>query len=140
MKTYPIINDDGSLRGFEIAVPLSHRPIYRTLRSVEGVTDIRRTWFNEDRIKFKFNGEPFIVWEPWGDNSRYWIGAAEPPSEQDISPIHEAFQQYRYSALARLVLWSTVIVLVASWCHLRTLSAISQNTTPINHASNVSPK
>ena len=139
MKTYPITNDDGSLRGFEIAVPLSHRPIYRTLRSVEGVTEIRRTWFNEDRIKFKFNGEPFIVWEPYGDNSRYWIGPAEPPSEQDISPIHEAFQQYRYSALTRLMLWLTVIVLVASWCHLRTLSAINQNTTPINHASNVSP-
>jgi len=118
MKTYPIINDDGSLRGFEITAPLTYRPIRRALRSVEGVTEIRRTWFNEDRIKFKFNGEPFIVWEPYGDNSRYWIGPAEPPSRQDISPIHEAFQQYRYSALARLMLWSTVIVLVASWCHL----------------------
>jgi len=139
MKTYPIIDDDGSLRGFEIPAPLSYRPIRRALSSVEGVADIKRTWFNEDRIKFKFNGEPFIVWEPYGDNSRFWIGPAEPPSEQDISPIHEAFQQYRYSALARLMLWSTVIVLVASWCHLRTLCAISQNTTPISHASSVSP-
>lgn len=138
MKTYPIINDDGSLRGFEIAVPLSHRPIYRALRSVEGVTDIRRTWFNEDRIKFKFNGEPFIVWEPYGDNSRYWIGPSEPLSEQDISPIHVAFQQCRYSVLPRLVLWLTVIVLVASWCHLTRSKPLRGTASPSPPALQVS--
>ena len=53
--------------------------------------------------------------EPYGDNSRYWIGPIEPPSQQDISPIHEAFQQYRYSVLPRLVLWLSVIVLAAVW-------------------------
>ncbi|MDH3623485.1 MAG: hypothetical protein OEQ49_06390 [Myxococcales bacterium] len=132
MKTYPIIDDVGSLRGFEIAVPLSYRPIYRALRSVEGVTDVKRTWFNEDRMKFKFNGEPFIVWEPYGDNSRYWIGPADPPSEQDISPIHEAFERYRYSAMLRLVLWLTVIVLVALWCNLTTSERVERRANPLS--------
>jgi hypothetical protein len=48
----------------------------------EGVTDVKRTWFNEDRIKFLFHGEPFVVNEPFGDNSRYWIGPVEPPGDR----------------------------------------------------------
>jgi hypothetical protein len=118
MKTYPIVNDDGSLRGFQIDHPFTRGPICRVLRSVEGVSDVTKTWFNDDRIKFRLHGEPFVVNEPWGDNSRYWIGPAEISCAQDLSPIHEAFQQYRYSVLPRVALWTTVVVVAALWLQL----------------------
>jgi hypothetical protein len=72
------------------------RPLHSILRSVNGVASIKRQWFNDDRVRFTFHGEPFVVNEPWGDNSRYWIGPENPEaSKLDIAPIQLAFQQYR---------------------------------------------
>ncbi len=35
---------------------------------------------SEIRIRFVYKNKHYIVWEPFGDNSRYWIG----PSEEEI--------------------------------------------------------
>jgi len=97
METYPIRREDGSLRGFEITSTwLTFGPLLRLLRGVPGVTDVRRRWFNDDRVTFRFLGEKAVVNEPWGDNSRYWVGLAEPDAspEIDIAPVHDAFQSY----------------------------------------------
>ena len=98
MKTYPILKSDGSLRGFEITSTwLVLRPLMNLLRAVPGVTDVRRRWFNDNRVTFQFLGKPAVVNEPWGDNSRYWIGLEHPDASPDINiaPIHEAFTRYR---------------------------------------------
>jgi hypothetical protein len=106
MKTYPLLRPDGTLRGFEVTSGwLTFRPLFKILRSVPGVTDVRRNWFNEDRITFKFHGRAAVVNEPWGDNSRYWIGLTDPAAanEIDVAPIHEAFS--RYSGFLVTSLW-----------------------------------
>lgn len=96
MTTYPIRRPDGSLRGFEITSTwLILRPLLYLLRAVPGVTDVKRQWFNGDRVKFKFHEREAVVNEPWGDNSRYWVGLEDDSPEIDITPIHEAFQRYR---------------------------------------------
>ena len=57
MTTYPIRNQGGSLRGFEITSAwITFGPLLRLLRSVPGVAEVRRKWFNDDRIVFKFYG------------------------------------------------------------------------------------
>lgn len=98
MKTYPLVRPDGSLRGFEITcIWLTFRPLFKLLRSVPGVTDVRRNWFKDDRVTFKFHGKAAVVNEPWGDNSRYWVGLEDPDAspDLDIAPIHEVFSRYR---------------------------------------------
>lgn len=98
MKTYPIHRENGSLRGFEITSSwLVFGPLMRLLRKIPGVANVRRQWFNDDRIAFEFQGAKAVVHEPWGDNSRYWVGLQEPDlsPEIDISPLHEAFKGYR---------------------------------------------
>jgi hypothetical protein len=98
MKTYPIKRADGSLIGFEVTSSwLTFRPLFKLLRSVPGVTDVRRNWFSDDRVTFNFHGRRAVVNEPWGDNSRYWIGLedADAPPQLDLTPIHEAFSRYR---------------------------------------------
>lgn len=98
MKTYPIFRPDGSLRGFEITSSwFTFRPMLKLLRSVPGVTDVRRNWFKDDRVTFKFHGKAAVVNEPWGDNSRYWVGLEDPDAsiDLDIASIHEAFRRYR---------------------------------------------
>ena len=78
------------------------RAVKRLLRSVDGVTSIKRQFRSEDRLTFSFNGVPWVVHEPWGDNSRYWIGPREAKDHRfDVAPIHDAFAHYR-SPLARL--------------------------------------
>ena len=64
---------------------------------MDGVTDVQRELFKEVRIHFKYLGHEAVVWEPWGDSSRFWIGFVEPhrSEEIDISPLHEAFVGYR---------------------------------------------
>ncbi len=98
MRTYPIYSNNRQLIGFEITSAwFRFGPLLRILRSIDGVTDVSRQWFNDDRVRFKFHGRDAVVNEPWGDNSRYWVGLENPDENQDIdiSPIHEAFRKYR---------------------------------------------
>jgi hypothetical protein len=98
VKTYPILRKDGSLHAFEITSAwLTYAPLLNCLRSIEGVSDVRRKWFSDDRITFAFRGKPAVVHEAWGDSSRYWIGFKEPDisSEIDLTPLHDAFKVYR---------------------------------------------
>lgn len=107
MRTYPLHRADGSLFAFEVTSTwVSFHSLFKVLRSVEGVTEVKRNFFNEDRASFSYGGERWVVNEPFGDNSRYWIGPERGiNSALDARPIHEAF-----SALESLpsCLWRTV--------------------------------
>jgi hypothetical protein len=105
VKTHPISRPDGSLLAFEVTSAwVTFRPLYKTLRSVPGVSDIKRNLFNDDRITFTFQGESCVVNEPWGDSSCYWIGPLDAQSSKlDMTPLHRAFQAYR-SPVARLLM------------------------------------
>ena len=107
MKTYPILRADGSMLAFEVTSGwITFRPLFKILRSVQGVTDVRRNHFNDDRVSFLYLGEPCVVNEPWGDNSRYWVGPREAgTSLLNFSPINHAFQSHQ-GTLARV--WSTL--------------------------------
>ena len=96
MKTYPLHRDDGTLYGFEIPSSwTTFGPLFKILRSVDGVSDVRRQYFKDDRIVFDYHGEKFVVNEPWGDSSRYWVGSEKGHvTKQAIEPIHEAFDKY----------------------------------------------
>ncbi len=79
MKTYPIAQEGARPFAFEIDhVYLSRRTIVRLLNTVEGVTEVHlggRFGSSDDiRIEFKYQGHDYIVMEPFGDNSRYWVG------------------------------------------------------------------
>ena len=97
MKTHPILRADGSMLAFEVTSAwLSFRPLLKILRSVDGITDVRRNYFNEDRLTFYFCELPFVVNEPWGDSSRYWIGPKKPDNcSIDVSRINQAFSEYK---------------------------------------------
>lgn len=108
MKTYPINRPDGFLHAFEISnVFISMGAIRRTLFSVSGVTNVKRVWFRDVRLTFDYQGAPFEVWEPYGDNSRYWIGSCEAADHSiDVRPIHDAFARYQFPMvrLARILM------------------------------------
>jgi len=74
MKTYPLKRNDGQIFAFEIpAAGLWTGSLARLLRHTPGVANVRRVRDHMDRLLFEVNGEPFIVWEPWGGNSHYCV-------------------------------------------------------------------
>jgi hypothetical protein len=108
MNTHPFYRPDGSLRGFEVTSSwLTFRPMFTLLRSVGGVSDVRRQWFSDDRIALTFQGKAAGVYEPWGDSSRYWIRLQDPDAapEVDLEPLHQAFKLYRGFGIVTLWPW-----------------------------------
>ena len=70
----------------------------RVLCSVPGVAGFRKQWFNEYRFIFTFLGRDCLVWEPWGDSSRYWIGPVVKEPPLDMRPVEGAFKRFTFLA------------------------------------------
>lgn len=110
MKTYPIKDKTGRLYAFEIEnAYIGLRPLVGTISSVPGVSDIRSRAADERpddvRVTFRFAGGAFVIVEPFGDNSRYWIGPVEDQAAPslDIEPIEASLRSYRPPMLRRVV-------------------------------------
>lgn len=87
MQTYPITDEAGNLVAFEIEnVYIRPGTMAYLLSQQSDVADIReRKLFSGDdelRLAFKYKEIPFVVAEPFGDSSRYWIG---PKGDLDAS-------------------------------------------------------
>lgn len=87
MKTYPISSEKGQCCAFEIEnAYIRPRTIATLLAGLSVITDVRlRRPFSASsdiHLRFRYQDHEFVVWEPYGDNSRYWIGPAD---EKDIS-------------------------------------------------------
>jgi hypothetical protein len=85
MRTYPIKDEAEVLYAFEIRSQLLGRRLAGLLGRVDGVSDVRRRrwWIGSPdvHIRFRYHGREYIVWEPWGDNGRWWIGPDDPEAE-----------------------------------------------------------
>jgi len=109
MRTYPVRSDSGAPTPiFQIdSIYMSARAIASLLSRSDHVTNVRlgRNIPGETRdvkVRFDYQGRPFMVWEPFGDNSRYWIGPAdmvegesEVPTPPSIDSLRRTFDQYR---------------------------------------------
>ena len=109
MRTHPIRNAIDQLVGFEIEnAYIGPWRVARVLRGIEGVSDVRvRRLFGpepEVHVRFTFQGRRCIVWEPFGDNSRYWICVEAPEDGAvDVAPLEQAFRQYRVPMLVQFL-------------------------------------
>ena len=104
MKTYPVFNENETqLLGFEVENAYNGpTAVTRLLQGIDDVTDVQqRKLFAkvaDIHVEFKYRGVPYIVWEPFGDNSRYWIGpgdqAVGDTCAADISDLQDEFKLY----------------------------------------------
>jgi hypothetical protein len=101
METFLVKHEGIRLIAFEIEnIYVSRRTIARLLKKVDGVTEIRlRGHFGSSddiRVEFKYLNCDYMAWEPYGDNSRYWIGPQNPSEgSSDIGVIESVFKSYR---------------------------------------------
>lgn len=109
MKIYPVTDAGGKVCAIEVDVAyIGFRTLADIIQSVSGVTDVYvRKHFSrsgDTRVKFRVHGREFVVVEPFGDNSRYWIGPAAMNGEDvDMSAIGDAIRSYKPSFLRRLL-------------------------------------
>ena len=109
MKIYPLEDKNGCKIGFEIESSyISLRKIVEILSTVDKVSKIQtRRLFersNGKHIEFEFEGEWFVVMEPFGDNSRYWIGPKDKPKISiNLSDIENAFEEYSPSIILEII-------------------------------------
>jgi hypothetical protein len=110
MKTCRLLTkESGRLFAFEVEnIYIPPAMAARLLTDVNGVTDVElRRVFSESsdiHVEFRYRGRSYIVWEPYGDSSRYWIGPKEDEIDgDDIASIEAAFKRYRPPVHRRLL-------------------------------------
>lgn len=109
MRTYPkVCEATGETLGFDVEMEyIGLAAIARVLTSVEGVNELRRrrpfSRFDEIHIWFQYKGAECVVWEPFGDNSRYWIGQLKSSPTVDMSELEKAFRDYSPQLIRRLI-------------------------------------
>lgn len=95
MRTYDICKENGELMAFEVNnLLLTRLGAIRVVRRISGVKILATPWVRQDVFcRFALEGREFLIEEPWGDNSRYWVGPSEPvePTSQ-IKVVKTAFQ------------------------------------------------
>lgn len=114
METYPILSKDKvQLPAFEIEnACIAISTITQLLQQVDGVSEVRpRKLFSgssDVRIEFMYLGEPYIVLEPNGDSSRYWIGPMNGfKAGGDSTAIEQVFKRYR-PPLYRMIIGNVI--------------------------------
>ena len=110
MRTYPIPDANGELYAFEVGnLLISGATIGRIVRSKLGATITSKPTTvlskTDVRLGFILRGVQFVVVEPYGDNSRYWVG---PESEGRIrnpliDMVHAAISEYRPTPISWLL-------------------------------------
>jgi hypothetical protein len=111
MDIFPLTRLSGAVYAFEIEnAYISLRTVAKILRTVPGVSHVETvSWFvrlfaaKESRATFQFHNHEFVVCEPFGDNSRFWIGPRNPESSAvEIEPLQRAFLRHRPSLVLHL--------------------------------------
>jgi hypothetical protein len=102
VKIRDMHNDDGALTGFAVSnLLLRRRGVGRIIRSLTDARIIReqppyRIGGRDDFLEFVLDGITFLVIEPFGDNSEYWI-VSEPTTgdSEQLRKAREAFRRHR---------------------------------------------
>ena len=101
MQTYDIKDRQGRILAFEIDnLLVSRRCVCRILRTIPSLRILRTprflSYFKEDEFcEFELNGRKFTAWEPFGDNSRYWIGPDPVIWNEQVTLVRDAFVQHK---------------------------------------------
>ena len=108
MKIFDGLNDAGKLHYFEISNSLVSRGrACDIVASIPGAEIIKRSssrWADDVFCVFRLGDKLIEIWEPFGDNSRFHIGANPPGWCQELAQVREIFANepaFRFRWLGR---------------------------------------
>jgi hypothetical protein len=116
MKTYDLKDEAGRVIAFEVGnLLLTRGGACRLVRRIPGCRVIR--WFslfmrwsveeNEVFCEFEVDGLLFVIMEPWGDSSRFWVG---PKTEEGVVPTWSPAVDRVWSAFSAARLFFGIIM------------------------------
>jgi hypothetical protein len=100
MKIFDLVDAEGRVFAFEVPNGLlSRRGLARVVGTIAGVRVLQAprlfSWSQEESFcEFEVDGQPFEAWEPFGDNSRYWIGPKPAQWCTQVELVRAAFEQH----------------------------------------------
>jgi hypothetical protein len=101
MRTYDLQDAQGRIFAFEVAnAGIGRRGAVAIVRTIPGVRIVRSprpfSGFREEEFcEFEVNGRRFVIMEPFGDNSRYWVGPEPAVWCEETGLVREAFVRAR---------------------------------------------
>ena len=108
MKIYELKDDAGRVFAFEVN-NIARIGVLRIVRTIPGVRINRSprnrflSWGEpDDFCEFELEGQKFIITEPFGDNSRYWIGPKSESNTNHIEAVRKVFEDFKPSILTML--------------------------------------
>ena len=98
MTIYDLKDKEGRIFAFEID-NVGRECLCKIIRSFPEVHILREPKFlsemREDEFcEFEIRGQKFRAWEPFGDNSRYWIGPEPTKWCEQVNTVRELFRFY----------------------------------------------
>ena len=91
VKIYDLRDEQGRVFAFEIEnITIGRKGVIQFLPSIPDVRVVSSPREDEFCI-FMVRDRRFVVWEPWGDNSRFWIGPDPAEWCPEVSVVREAF-------------------------------------------------
>jgi hypothetical protein len=98
VKIYDIRDDGGRLLAFEIdnalVQPRGIERLVRTLPEAVVAPCEKGARIDGERYRFEVSGTTFIVWEPFGDNSRFWVGPEPTTFTPTTAVVRAAFAEH----------------------------------------------
>jgi len=99
MKVHDLKDPNDRIFAFEVENGLlSRKQAIKVVSSIPGVNVLRTPKHfdsNEEFCEFELEGVLFKIWEPFGDNSRYWVGPEPPEWCKQVAIVREAFAQHK---------------------------------------------
>ena len=108
MKIYDLKDASGRAFAFEVSnLLLTRRRACEIVRGIPSATIIAEARFQfpsrEDVFcQFEVGGQRFKIWEPFGDNSRYWVGPEPPQWCEQLAVVRDAFVRFKPFAFRRV--------------------------------------
>jgi hypothetical protein len=98
VKVYDLQDHDGQTVGLEVSSTLGRRRAARVAGGIPGVRILRwpRRWAltePDDFCVFDLEGVRFVISEPFGDNSRFWIGPQPVSPVPQLARVRAAFDE-----------------------------------------------
>lgn len=123
-----VCSDSGNLIGFEVPVVfLRLREVASVLERCDSVSDIRVRGYFIDwegvHVRFKLDGAECVVYEPFGDNSRYWVGLDDEADDVDIRPVLKVFQAYETTLGTKVLGASSILMFFFSFISFRGMTS-----------------
>ncbi len=100
MKIYDLHDVENKVFAFEVStLGIRRRGVCRVVETIPDAVFVRRpkclSWFRESSFcEFIVDGETYVVEEPFGDNSRYWVGPTPPRWLPQTEKVREAFARW----------------------------------------------